>query len=192
MLKNKYTMTLDMVLEYPKVFDQEGKPGDLDRGNPKAEEKWLRDLSKNPVAKGNFYFTSEEQIEFLESYDGFERMVTNPKTGATVDRIKDGNPDLGIGKYITLTRKLYDTKEFVNKKGEVQEMNKGGVPSVKILTPLEDTDKEAFVEYDYDELGAPSNGTESKVRFEPRYMRLEALGITNLIEYVEGDQEDDF
>jgi len=192
MLKNKYTMTLDMVLEYPKFFDQEGKPGDLDRGNPKAEEKWLRDLSKNPVAKGNFYFTSEEQIEFLESYDGFERMVTNPKTGATVDRIKDGNPDLGIGKYITLTRKLYDTKEFVNKKGEVQEMNKGGVPSVKILTPLEDTDKEAFVEYDYDELGAPSNGTESKVRFEPRYMRLEALGITNLIEYVEGDQEDDF
>jgi len=192
MLKNKYTMTLDMVLEYPKVFDQEGKPGDLDRGNPKAEEKWLRDLSKNPVAKGNFYFTSEEQIEFLESYDGFERMVTNPKTGATVDRIKDGNPDLGIGKYITLTRKLYDTKEFVNKKGEVQEMNKGGVPSVKILTPLEDTDKEAFVEYDYDELGAPINGTESKVRFEPRYMRLEALGITNLIEYVEGDQEDDF
>src|SRR6056297_4084628 len=116
MLKNKYTMTLDMVLEYPKFFDQGGKPGDLDRGNPKAEEKWLRDLSKNPVAKGNFYFTSEEQIEFLESYDGFERMVTNPKTGATVDRIKDGNPDLGIGKYITLTRKLYDTKEFVNKK----------------------------------------------------------------------------
>lgn len=187
MQKNKYTMTLDMVLEYTKIFDQQGKPCDIDRGDPKAKEAWLRDLAKNPKATGNFYFTSEEQIKFLEEYEGFERMVLNPKTGEEVDRIKEGNPDLGIGKYITLTRRLNDLKEFVNKKGEIKELDKGGVPSVKILTVLEDGEKEAFVEYDYDELGAPSNGTEAKVRFEPRYMRLEAIGITNLIEYVDGE-----
>lgn len=194
MQKNKYTMTLDMVLEYTKIFDQEGKPGDIDRGDPKSSEKWLRDLAKNPKATGNFYFTSEEQIEFLENYEGFERMVNNPKTGAEVDRIKEGNPDLGIGKYIVLTRRMEDLKEFVNKKGELQELDKGGVPSVKILTPTEDGTGEVFVEYDYDELGAPSNGTEAKVRFEPRYMRLEAIGITNLIEYVDGEGfgEEDF
>jgi hypothetical protein len=58
---------------------------------------------------------------------------------------------------------------------------------VKILT----AEGDKFVEYDYDTLGSPANGTEAKVRFEPRYMRLEAIGITNLVEYVEGDYEED-
>jgi len=31
MKTNGHTMTLDMVLEYPKVLDVEGKPSDLDR-----------------------------------------------------------------------------------------------------------------------------------------------------------------
>lgn len=190
MKKTKHTMTLDMVFEYAKIFDKEGQPADLDRGNPKADQKWLRELAKNPEAKVNCYFTSEEQIEFLEGFDGFERFTQNPQTGEQVDRIKEGNPDLGIGKYIQLKRKLNDIREFKNKQGQIQEMDKGGAPVVKILDVSEDGTTEAYVDYDYDTLGAPSSGTEAKVRFEPRYMRLEAMAVTNLIEYVEGDEHD--
>lgn len=196
MKATKYKITLDMVLEFPKIFDQEGKPGDLDRGNPKSDEKWLRELAKNPEAKVNCYFTSDEQIDFLCEFPGFDRIVTNPQTGVKVDRIKDGNPDLGIGKFIQLKRKMDDIREFMNKKGEIEEMDKGGVPVVKILSVTLDEETgettEAYVEYDYDTLGTPSNGTEAKVRFEPRFMRLDAIAVTNLIEYIEGDSEDDF
>lgn len=190
MKATKHNITLDMVLEYAKIFNKEGLPGDLDRGNPKADQKFLRELAKNPEAKVNAYFTSDEQIEFLEGFDGFDRIVTNPQTGEEVDRIKDGNPDLGIGKYIQLKRKMDDIREFKNKQGQIGEMDKGGAPIVKILSVLEDGESEAYVEYDYDTLGAPSNGTEAKVRFEPRYMRLDAIAVTNLIEYVEEDEDD--
>lgn len=221
MKKTKHTVTLDMILEYPKIFDltryviketgeeiskkdydtgnyegtvevdtsQNGKPGDIDRGNPKADQKWLRELAKNPEAKMNAYFTSEEQIDFLCEFDGFDRITTNPQTGEQVDRIKEGNEEYGIGKYIQLKRKLNDIREFKNKQGQIEEMDKGGAPVVKILDVLED-ETEAYVEYDYDTLGAPSNGTEAKVRFEPRYMRIDAVAITNLIEYIEEDQDD--
>jgi hypothetical protein len=176
-----------MVLQYPKVFDVEGKPGDIDRGDAKSQHKWLRDLAKNPKAVVNAYFTSEEQVQFLMDFVGFDNEVTNPKTGETSTRIKDGNSDLGTGKYIQLTRRMDDTREYIDKNGNPQEMNKGGLPTVKILT----AEGDKFVEYDYDTLGSPANGTEAKVRFEPRYMRLDAIGITKLIEYVEGEYEED-
>jgi len=212
-------MTLDMVLEYPKVLDHTryviketgeqvskedyesgdyegdvevdtsliGKPSDLDRGDAKSDQKWLRELAKNPEAKVNCYFTSEEQIAYLMEYEGFEPMVTNPKTGEEMSRIKDGNEDFGIGKYIQLKRKLNDIREYRDKKGEIKEMDKGGVPGVKVFKD------DAVVDYDYEELGPIGNGTESKVRFEPRYMRLEALGITNLVEFSDTPfEEDDF
>jgi len=187
MKTNGHTMTLDMVLEYPKVLDVEGKPSDLDRGDANSSQKWLRELAKNPEAKVNCYFTSEEQIAYLMEYEGFEPMVTNPKTGEEISRIKDGNEDFGIGKYIQLKRKLNDIREYRDKKGEIKEMDKGGVPGVKVFKD------DAFVDYDYEELGPIGNGTESKVRFEPRYMRLEALGITNLVEFSDTPFEgDDF
>jgi len=186
MKATKYNVTLDMVLEYAKIFDQEGEFGDLDRGDPKSDKKWLRELSKNPTAVVNAYFTSEEQIDFLCEFPGFDRIVTNPQTGEEVDRIKVGSDDYGIGKYIQLKRKLEDVREFVDKKGNLQEMDKGGAPVVKILS----ADGSKYVDYDYDELGAPSNGTEAKVRFEPRYMRLDAIAVTNLIEYVPQEEEE--
>lgn len=187
MKKTKHNATLDMILEYPRVFDVEGKPGDLDRGDPKAQAKWLRELAKNPEAKVNAYFESEEQITFLEDFEGFDRFTTNPQTGDKVDRIKEGNEEFGIGKYIQLKRKLEDLKEFADKSGQIKELDKGGAPSVKILTP----EGNKFVEYSYEELGAPANGTKAKVRFEPKYMRLEALGITELIEYTDEEHEED-
>lgn len=187
MKKNGHTMTLDMVLEYAKVFDAEDQPGDLDRGKADSDKKWLRELSKNPEAKVNAYFTSEEQIDFLKGYDGFDEIVKNPQTGEETSRIKEGNEEFGIGKYIVLKRKLNDIREYRNKQGEIKEMDKGGAPSVKIL------EADAFVDYDYSEYGPVGNGTESKVRFEPKYMRLEALGITDLVEFSdEPYDEDDF
>jgi len=129
-------------------------------------------------------------VQFLKDFDGFDNEVKNPQTGATSTRIKDGNSDLGIGQYIQLKRKMDDIREFKNKQGQIEEMDKGGAPVVKILSVLEDGESEAYVEYDYDTLGAPSNGTEAKVRFEPRYMRLDAIAVTNLIEYVEEDEDD--
>ena len=185
MRKNNQTMTFDMVLEYAKVLDVEGQVGDLDRGDANSDQKWLRELFKNPEAKVNAYFTSEDQIEALSEYPGFERMVTNPKTGEEIDRIKDGDEEYGIGKYIQLKRKMDDKREFRDKNGNIQEMDKGGLPGVKIMVDNE------FVEYDYEQYGPIGNGTESKVRFEPRYMRLDALGITNLVEISDTPFEED-
>jgi len=185
--------TYDMVLAYPKVFDREGQPGDVDRGDPKSSQKWLRELSKNPVAVVDAYFTSEEDLNDLLATPGFEDTVVNPQTGEESSRIKNGDSDLGIGKYIKLKRRINDVVEFIdNKTGNVKQVDKGGFPGVKILS--EDGSK--FVEYDYDTLGAPSNGTKSKVRFEiygKGATRLEALGITELIEFVPNpDYEEEF
>lgn len=189
--------TYDMVLAYAKIFDLpeelRGKPGDLDRGDPKAQAKWLRELAKNPVATVDAYFTSEADVQDLLDTEGFDNTVVNPQTGEETTRIKEGNPDLGIGKYLRLKRKYYDTVEFVDKKtGNLVEIDKGGAPSVKIL----DTsgEKPVFRTYDYEELGAPSNGTKSKVRFEvygKGNTRLEAFGITELIEYTGDDSDRD-
>lgn len=188
MKKTKYNMTLDMVLQYAKVFDQEGKPGDIDRGDASSDLKWMRELAKNPEAKVNCYFTSEEQIEYLTRFKRFQRFVKNPQTGEEVDRIKEGDPDLGIGLYIQLKRKLVDIREYKDKDGVFQEMDKGGYPTVKILSE----DGTEYVDYDYEEHGSPSNGTLAKVRFEPAYMRIDAIAITELVEWVEGQEEDDF
>jgi len=185
-------VTYDMVLAFPKVFDREGKAGDVDRGNAQSTQKFLRELAKNPVASVDAYFTSEEDIEHLLAIEGFEDEVTNPQTGEKLPRIKEGNPDYGIGKFIKLKRPINNIVEFVDRKtGGVKEVDKGGFPSVKILKDG------AFVPYDYDTLGAITNGTESKVRFEvygKGNTRLEAFGITNLVEWVEyeGDTQDEF
>lgn len=186
MAKKTYTM----VLEYAKIFDQEGKPGDLDRGNAQSKQKWLRELAKNPVASVNAYFTSEADMEDLLADPNFDNEVTNPQTGAKSERIKDGNSEFGIGKYIQLKRKMDDKVEFVDKKtGDLKEIDKGGAPSVKIL----DEAGEKFVEYDYDELGPIANGSTSKVRFEvygKGATRLEAFGVTELVEFVEYEEEE--
>ena len=194
--------TYEMVLEYPKIFDLssvvdgegktlEGKPGDLDRGDANSSLTWLRALSKNPVAVVNAYFTSEVDLQDLMECEDFENKVTNPKTGEESNRIKDGDEELGIGKYIQLKRKFNDIIEYKDRKtGEFKEIDKGGAPSVKIL----DTSVEppVFKEYDYQELGSPSNGTVSKVRFEAYKgnLRLEAFGITELVEFVDNTSDD--
>ena len=193
-------ITFDMVLAYAKVFDlpedKRGLPGDLDHGDAKSSEKWLRELAKNPVATVDAYFTSEEDIGKLLEHPNFEDLVVNPQTKEESTRIKNGDPELGIGKFIKLKRKFNDTVEFVdNKTGDLKTIDKGGSPTVKILDTT--GEESVFVEYDYNTLGSPANGTLSKVRFElygKGATRLEALGITELVQYVPGDdsEQEDF
>ena len=188
-------ITFDMILAFPKVFDQQGKPGDIDRGDEKSQQKWLRELSKNPVAVVDAYFTSEADVQELLQHENFENLVVNPQTGAESTRIKEGNPEYGIGKYIKLKRKINDTVEFVDRKtGELKEIDKGGVPSVKMLK-VEDGKIVDNQPYDYEELGPIGNGSEAKVRFElygKGATRIDAIGVTKLVQYEEinGEGED--
>lgn len=183
------TKDYTFVVEYTKIFDKEGKPGDLDRGDAKSREPWLRALAKNPEVKLRAYFTSEEDLQDLLQDSNFQNEVTNPKTGATSTRVKQGNPDLGIGKYLDLKNKLSDVREFIdNKTGDLVEKDYGGVPEVVVMVTSEEG-KKTFVPYNYEELGAPANGSEARIRFHPRYLRPEKIGFTNLIQWVEGGGE---
>lgn len=169
--------TYDMVLEYAQVFES-----NIDKGDENSSEKWMRELFKSGgQAKVNAYFTSEDQIEELVA-NGFERITINPKTNAEVDRIKDGNPAFGIGKYITLKRKVSDLKEVKDRKtGEFKMVDFGGLPKVVDLRDLPEKRLWSF-----EEDGPLGNGTEAKVMFDlynKSGIRLEAIGVTTLVEY---------
>lgn len=169
--------TFDMVLEYAKVFE-----GNADMGDPKSSHKWLRELHKSGGRTSvNAYFTSEEQIAQLEG-EGFERMTTNPKTGEPTDRIKVGSADYGLGQFLNLTRKISDVKEFVNKKGDIETVDFGGLPKVVDLT--KGAENKRFWDFDTD--GPLGNGTKAKVQFDVyngRTVRLLAIGVTEHVPY---------
>lgn len=190
-------LTFNMVLAFPKVFNKEGKPGDLDRGDAKSQKAWLRALAKNPVAVVDAYFTSEADVQELIEHENFENVVVNPQTGEESTRIKEGNSEYGIGKYIKLKRKMNDEIEFVDRKtGDVKVVDKGGVPSVKMLK-VEGGKIVDNKPYNYEELGPIGNGSEAKVRFElygKGATRLEAIGVTKLVQYeqVDGSTQEDF
>jgi len=174
----------DVVVEYTKVFDQEGKPADIDRGDAQSNQKWLRELAKNPETKINIYFKTEEDLQKLMDSETFQNETTNPQTGATGTRVKEGNSELGIGKYLQLKRKLSDLKEYKDRKtGEIKEFEAGGLLSVTMGVMKEG--KLVFVPYDYDKMGAPASGSEAKIRFDDRYLRPMNLGFTSVIEYTE-------
>lgn len=169
--------TYDMVLEYAQVFEN-----NIDKGDENSSEKWMRELFKSGgQAKVNAYFTSEEQIDRLVEA-GFERNAINPRTKEEVDRIKDGNPAFGIGKYITLKRKISDLKEVKDRKtGEFRVVEFGGMPKVVDLRNLPDKRM-----WSVEEDGFLGNGTEAKIMFDlynSSGIRLEAIGVTNLVPY---------
>lgn len=174
--------TFDMVLEYARVFEQ-----NMDKGDPEHKEKFMRDLAKNGgQTKVNCYFTSEDQIKALEQA-GFSRDAINPRTGEKVDRIKEGNPEFGIGKYLTLKRKFRDLKEVKDTKtGEFKDVDFGGLPKVVDLRNFPEKRMWSF-----EEDGALGNGTEAKVMFDlykESTLRLEAIGVTKLVEYEQNQQ----
>lgn len=169
--------TMDMVLEYAQVFEQ-----NMDKGDPEHSEKFMRDLAKSGgQTKVNCYFTSEQQIEDLVA-SGFNRMALNPRTKEEVDRIKDGNPEFGIGKFITLKRKFSDIKEIRDRKtGEFKDVEFGGLPKVVDLRNYPEKRMWSF-----EEDGPLGNGTEAKVMFDlykESTIRLEAIGVTKHVPY---------
>ena len=86
----KYTM--EMVLEYAKVF-----PENADMGNPDGSRAAQAVYQKGGQYAVNAYFTSEDQIQKLLD-DGLDPRPMNN------DRIKEGQEEFGIGKFIALKR----------------------------------------------------------------------------------------
>jgi len=164
---------MKMVLEYPRVFEE-----NYDKGDPDAPVK----SAQGTVAKKggqtvvNAYFTSEEDKQKLIAA-GLDLKPMGH------DRIKKGDQELGIGEYIKLSRNYKDNlKVFENKKGGTTEMNYGGLP--KVLDLRDPANKKNWM---VSEDGFVGNGSEAIVRFDMYSdgagLRLEAIAITKLVEY---------
>ena len=180
----KYTM--EMVLEYAKVFEQ-----NADMGDAESSQKWLRDLAKKGgQAVVNAYFTSQEQIDTLVG-EGFERMALNPNTGQEVDRIKTTDKPFGIGQYLQLKRLISDIKEVKDRKtGQFVEVDYGGLPTVVDLTEGRENKRL----WDYEADGPLGNGTRALVQFEiynGRTVRLLNIGVLEHVAYEESQGSED-
>ena len=99
------------------------------------------------------------------------------------DRIKVGNQDFGVGKYMKVKRLLSDVKNFVNRKGEDITIDYGGAPTVVNLT--EGREKKRLWDYNEDDL--IGNGSKAKVQFEVYAngagVRLLNVGVTEHVIY---------
>lgn len=159
----KYTM--EMVLEYAKVF-----PENADMGNPDGSRAAQAVYQKGGQYAVNAYFTSEDQIQKLLD-DGLDPRPMNN------DRIKEGQEEFGIGKFIALKRPVPDNiKTFENKNGTT-EVNFGGAPGIVDLRNGSDGKRWWSLEDD----GPLGNGTRAMVQFETYSqgagVRLKNIGV---------------
>lgn len=174
----KYTM--EMVLEYAKVFPQNADMGDP---NGNKTQKSIADKGGQYVV--NAYFTSQNQIDKLLE-KGLDPSPMNS------ERIKEGNEAFGIGKFMSLKRPVPDNeKTFENKNGSVT-INYGGAPGVVDLR--EGNENKRWWSYEDD--GLIGNGTRAMVQFETYSngagVRLKNVGILELVEYeITTSDEDD-
>lgn len=174
----KYTM--EMVLEYAKVFPQNADMGDP---NGNKTQKSIADKGGQYVV--NAYFTSQDQINKLLE-EGLDPSPMNS------ERIKEGNEAFGIGKFMSLKRPVPDNeKTFENKNGPVT-INYGGAPGVVDLR--EGNENKRWWSYEDD--GLIGNGTRAMVQFETYSngagVRLKNVGILELVEYeITTSDEDD-
>lgn len=144
----KYTM--EMVLEYAKVFPENADMGDSD-GNKTA--KSIHDKGGQYIV--NLYFTEEEQIQKLLE-EGLDPKPMNS------DRILNGN-EYGIGKYMKAKRLVRDDiKTFTQKNGTSVNVNYGGAPGVVDLTQGAENKRW----WSFEEDGPLGNGTRALVQFE--------------------------
>jgi hypothetical protein len=170
----KYTM--EMVLEYARVFPENADMGDAD-----SKLKLLRDIAnKGGQYVVNLYFTSEEQIKQLLA----EGMDPKPMGN---DRVLNGN-EFGIGKYIKAKRDVQDKLyTFTQKNGTEVEVNYGGAPGIVDLTQGAENKRW----WSYDEDGPLGNGTKALVQFETYSngagIRIVNIGVTEHIPYEQND-----
>lgn len=171
--------TLDMVLEYAKVF-----PENADMGNMEGPQ-WQQNIAK----KGgqyvvNAYFTSEEQLEQLLADGLKETVMGNP-------RIIEGKQEFGIGKYIKLKRGVPDDiRDWIDPMTKEKTNLGGPVKVVDVRQGRENARKWSFA--DDGELG---NGTKAKVQFETysdgNGVRLNGIAVTELVTYSAEPTDDD-
>jgi len=181
MARKENIYTMDLLLEYAKIF-----PENADMGNPDGNtyQKQLHNNGGQFIVNG--YFTSEDQIDTLTKGGMDLKPMGN-------DRIISGNADLGIGKYIKLKRKVDDLKKFTNRNGEEVEIQYGGPPKVVNLTEGRENKRL----WSYHEDGLLGNGTKAKVQFELYRdgvgVRLLNVGITEHVPYEDNNvlTEDD-
>ena len=165
----KYTM--EMVLEYAKVF-----PENPDMGDPEGSRAAQNVAKKGGQYVVNGYFTSQEQINQLLE-EGLDPMPMNNA------RIKEGREEFGIGKYMVVKRDLEDNiKTFENKHNTV-EVNYGGAPGVVDLR----NGPEDKRWWSFEDDGPLGNGTVAMVQFETYSngagVRLKNIGVLELVEY---------
>lgn len=171
--------TMDVVLEYAKVFEENRDMGSDDNNAAKKAKK------HNGQYVVNAYLISEDQV--TELLDG----GLDPKPMGN-DRIKQGN-DFGIGKYLKLSRMHEHVMNFTDKNGKSTEVDFGGKPAVVNLT--NGAENKAW--WTLDEDGSLGNGTKAKVQFETYSngagVRLIAVGVTDHVAWEDNSvpSEDD-
>lgn len=171
--------TMDMVLEYAKVFEENRDMGNDD--NKAAKKNKLH----NGQYAVNAYFTDPAQIEELLQGGLEPEFSGNP-------RIKQGS-GFGIGKFMKLGRYHDHVMNFTDNNGKQTEVDFGGKPAVVNLT--NGVENKAWWSFDND--GTLGNGTKAKVQFETYSngagVRLIAIGVTDHVAWEDNSapSEDD-
>ena len=163
--------------EYAKLFERNR---DLKSTNPKVQKQLDKFDGQTSV---NFYPANEEELQKIKDSGISEKLYGGS------DRFKEGNPDLGVGVYLTLKRRFNHVVEYKDREtSEMKTVDFGGAPEV--------------VWHGGDRSGEPfdtevniGNGTEGMVRFsvygedndDGQTVRIEKVGVITLVEYEGGE-----
>lgn len=169
---------MEMVLEWAKVF-----PENADMGDPQSPNRVVRSVAeKGGQFIVNAYFTDEEQINKLLE-EGL-----NPKP-MNSDRILEGNPQYGIGKFMKMKRMIEDVKTFTDRNGKEFTRDFGGTPNVVDLRDGVENKRR----WSYEEDGPLGNGTRARVQFETYSngsgVRLMNIGVLELEQFEPSTQK---
>lgn len=172
--------TMEMVLEYAKVFKE-----NADYGDPEAPAK---SVAGSIARKGgqtitNAYFTSDEDKQKL-----IDAGLDLKPLGH--DRILQGNSEYGIGEFVKLKRDVEDNiKTFKNKGKPEVTVNYGGLPKI---VDLRDPENKSLWDFETD--GELGNGTKALVKFDMYSngagLRLEAIAVQELVEWIPQEEDE--
>lgn len=162
---------MEMVLEWAKVF-----PENADMGNPDGPRAAQAIHKKGGQYIVNAYFTSEDQISQLVQ-DGLDLHPMNS------NRVLEGNPEFGIGKFMKLKRGVADDIKEFEGKGGTQVVNYGGPVGILNVTEGLDNKREWSLEGD----GLIGNGSKAIVQFQTYAngagVRLMNIAVTEQVVY---------
>lgn len=169
---------MEMVLDYARAFEE-----DRDMGND-DNNAGRKIANHNGQCVVNGYFTDESQIKSLIASGVNEENLGHA-------RFKDGDPELGIGKYMKIARLFDNVKTFKDKKGNEQEVDFGGAP--KVIDYTQGEENKAL--WSYEDQGSLGKGTKAMVQFEDygngSGIRLIAIAVTDFVAPQENSSEED-